>query len=184
MISGLYWKKISRQKVISLWIPSFSKSCFFWCEMVFALRFLYCDISVTDIPCISSLSSSRSFSDTLPGNDKWTVVPNSCRKTRKSHEFMNTPLSFIAVQYEWLPVDSWAHIRGNHKHQRCHTHNIPHYYQKDYLYLWCSLKNSYAKYLKKVITSQTQEIITQECNIKIQILIFGNKEVVGLFQYL
>ena len=32
--------------------------------------FLYCDISVTDIPCISSLSSSRSFSDTLPGNDK------------------------------------------------------------------------------------------------------------------
>ena len=94
MISGLYWKKISRQKVISLWIPSFSKSCFFWCEMVFALRFLYCDISVTDIPCISSLSSSRSFSDTLPGNDKWTVVPNSCRKTRKSHEFMNTPFIF------------------------------------------------------------------------------------------
>ncbi|WP_209304084.1 hypothetical protein, partial [Escherichia coli] len=39
-------------------------------------------------------------------------------------------------------------------------------------------------FLKKVITSQTQEIITQECNIKIQILIFGNKEVVGLFQYL
>lgn len=91
---------------------------------------------------------------------------------------------FIAVQYEWLPVDSWAHIRGNHKHQRCHTYNIPHHYQEDYLYLWCSLKNSYAKYLKKVITSQTQEIITQECNIKIQILIFGNKEVVGLFQYL
>lgn len=43
---------------------------FLKCEMVFALRFLYCDISVTDIPCISSLSSSRSFSDTLPGNDK------------------------------------------------------------------------------------------------------------------
>ncbi|MCZ0539139.1 hypothetical protein, partial [Escherichia coli] len=46
------------------------------------------------------------------------------------------------------------------------------------------LIRTFPKYLKKVITSQTQEIITQECNIKIQILIFGNKEVVGLFQYL
>ncbi|MDW6834038.1 hypothetical protein RNO17_16180, partial [Escherichia coli] len=46
------------------------------------------------------------------------------------------------------------------------------------------LVRTFPKYLKKVITSQTQEIITQECNIKIQILIFGNKEVVGLFQYL
>ena len=171
MISGLYWKKISRQKVISLWIPSFSKSCFFWCEMVFALRFLYCDISV--------LSRIR--------YQAMTNEPLYRTLAEKHENHMNSwthLLSFIAVQYEWLPVDSWAHIRGNHKHQRCHTHNIPHHYQKDYLYLWCSLKNSYAKYLKKVITSQTQEIITQECNIKIQILIFGNKEVVGLFQYL
>ena len=50
--------------------------------------------------------------------------------------------------------------------------------------VWRALADNCAKYLKKVITSQTQEIITQECNIKIQILIFGNKEVVGLFKYL
>uniref|UniRef100_UPI001BC92A0E hypothetical protein n=1 Tax=Escherichia coli TaxID=562 RepID=UPI001BC92A0E len=31
---------------------------------------------------------------------------------------------------------------------------------------------------------QGASLITQECNIKTQILIFGNKEVVGLFQYL
>ncbi|MGM6764036.1 hypothetical protein ABOC33_22200, partial [Escherichia coli] len=50
---------------------------------------------------------------------------------------------------------------------------------------WSTSKTpSYTKSVSWQHHRQTQEIITQECNIKIQILIFGNKEVVGLFQYL
>lgn len=111
MISGLYWKKISRQKVISLWIPSFSKSCFFWCEMVFALRFLYCDISVTDIP------ASAAWVAVVLSRIRYQAMTNEplYRTLAEKHEnHMNSwthLLSFIAVQYEWLPVDSWAHIR-------------------------------------------------------------------------